>query len=360
MQHWDRINALRKLRQRSESEIESKQPEEPSEEESYKRDCAQIANESKSVACPECLVGQIVSFMKSGYDGCNTCEYTTSIIIADDNEHRFYADSSSTALNRCGMAANPMLPKSSMSTMIKNGGGLDRIKRIHKWDTMPHHERSLLKIFKEMDALVNKSSLMGIVVTDAKYYYKILHDKDNHHVLTRGDVRKGAIAACYLYACNQRGIARTDVEIADIFNISIKMMTKGCNKFQEIMWIKGHKIYFDLISPLLYIERFCNVADMDQVHIDNGKFIAYRTYKLGLLQSNIPLSVSGGIMLLLVVMYEYEITKAEIIKICRTSDVTITNCFKVLKKNIRRLLPKAEVDKTKILTTLTKPKKGQK
>jgi transcription initiation factor TFIIIB Brf1 subunit/transcription initiation factor TFIIB len=353
MQHWDRINALRKLRQQSSDTGTNNIVPEPTEEELYKRDCTQIANESVSVSCPECLDGQIVSFMKSGYDGCNSCEYTTSIIIADDNEHRQYADSSNKSLNRCGLAANPMLPKSSMSTMIKMGGGLDRIKRIHQWDNMPHHERSLLKIFKEMDVLVRKSNLMGIIVTDAKYYYKILHDKDNHHVLTRGDVRKGAIAACYLYACNQRGIARTDVEIAYIFNISIKMMTRGCNKFQEIMWIKGHKIYFDIISPLLYIERFCNVANMKPCHIENGKFIAYRTYKLGLLRSNIPLSVSGGIMLLLVTIYEYEITKAEIIKICRTSDMTITKCFKILQKNLYRLLPKTEIDK---ITTETKSK----
>ena len=346
---WDRINQLRQatianLQENNEQDNEKNtqvciQQDTITDEDMYKKLCI-VSTKSN---CPDCMLGSLVQNSSSGYTECDTCEYTDTIIITDDPEWRNHADSNVNQ-TRCGRAIDPLLPKSSMSTMI-NGNGFQGLKRVHQWNNMPYHERSLFNSFKQMDKLVNKSNILGAVRSDAKYYYKIIHDKDSNYVLTRGSIRKGVIAACYLYACNQRGIARTDLEVADIFKIDIKLMTKGCNKFREIMWKKGHKIYFDPISPLLYIERFGNICDISTEHIEIGKFISYRSAKLGVLSSNTPLSVSGGVLLLIITLYKYNITKDQIISICKTSDATIRQCFKSMMKQLTVLIPKKEYDK---------------
>lgn len=328
-------------------ESDGKQME--TEEDKYKKELTtNVVRGVVDTECPECIVGVLVSNSKSGYNECDVCEFTDTIIITDSPEYHNYADNNGVDKSRCGAPSDPLLPKSSIST-IMSGTNLNSIRRIHNWTTMPYHERSLYDTFRKLNTVINKSNILGLVKADAKYYYKIIHDKDDNYVLTRGKNRKGVIAACVLYACNQRNIARTDMDIADIFGIELKVLTKGCKKFREILWKKGHKIYFDPISPLLYIERFCNMVGIEERHIDIGKFMAYRSCKLGIARSNTPLSISGGILYTLCVFYEYPIDKKKHLEICNTSDVTITKFFKKIVLYIQHLLPKEERDKIKYL-----------
>lgn len=346
LHNWDLINRARN-RVLSKEVNEKKQidiPDNITDEEKYKLDC-QNAKDDTDHKCPECLTGNVISNKKSGYNECDNCEYTDDIIITDEPEWRKY-DTNSEHKVRCGAAINPNLPKSSMSTLI-SGRGFGNIKRIQKWNSMPHHERSLNEAFKQMEKQMSKINILGMVKEDAKYYYKIIHDKDDNYVLTRGKNRQAVIAACCLYACNQREVARPDVEIADLFGIELKDMTKGCNKFREIMWAKGHKIYFDPVSPLLYVERFCNIAGIKDEHMEIGKFIAYRVYKLNILSTNTPLSVSGGIVYFLSLIYNYKLDRKKLKSICKTGNATIDICCKKMKMYRNHILPKKIRDEIK-------------
>jgi len=304
--------------------------------------------------CIKCGLGTILKNSKSGFMQCDTCGNTEDIIISDILEWKCYPDNQNQV--RCDQPIDPLLPKSSMSTMI-GGRGFGGIKRIHKWNNMPYHERSLYNTFQKIKQKTNNGDILGQVIADAKYYYKIIHDKDDNYVLTRGDIRKGVIAACVYYACKKRNIARSDIEIADVFDINIRLMTKGCNKFKDIMWKKGHKIYFDITSPLCYIERFCNVAGISEEHTKIGQFISYRCAKVGLSNNNTPLSISAGILYLLSVFYKYPLKKIEIYNICKISDVTISKCFKKLVEYIDFLLPAKERDKIDFLKSIKKNNK---
>ena len=53
--------------------------------------------------------------------------------------------------------------------------------------------------------------------------------------ISRGSNRKGIIASCIYKACKIKNVPRSAKEIADIFQLSVTNMTKGCKKFDEIM-----------------------------------------------------------------------------------------------------------------------------
>jgi transcription initiation factor TFIIB len=371
MSPWDQINLLRAKTLSNLQAIDLNEPIKPTinndrnnnKDEFPEKSDIQINSEEKynkellnnlttaNTECPGCFIGVLVSNSKSGYDECDTCEYTDTIIISDGPEYHNYSDNTGPDKTRCGAPSDPLLPKSSMST-IMSGNNLNCIRRIHNWTRMPHHERTLYNTFKKMKCKIEKSNLMGLVMADAKYYYKIIHDKDDGYVLTRGNNRKGVIAACVLYSCNQRNIARTDLDIAEIFDIDLKVMTKGCKKFREIMWGKGYKIYFDPISPLRYIERFCNIAGVSDEHMEIGKYIAYRCCKLGISDNNTPLSISGGILYTLGILFDYKITKETLYSICTTSAVTLNKFFKKVIMYRTHILPKKEIAKIKYLVML--------
>ena len=53
--------------------------------------------------------------------------------------------------------------------------------------------------------------------------------------ISRGSNRIGIIAACVYFACKSYNVPRSSKEIADIFDINITVMTKGCKNFTNIM-----------------------------------------------------------------------------------------------------------------------------
>jgi transcription initiation factor TFIIIB Brf1 subunit/transcription initiation factor TFIIB len=310
--------------------------------------------------CTCCGDGVVVRNIRSGISGCTVCEYTEDdISISTSEAGGIWNETSSDqdVGNKYGLPTDPLLPTSSMGTLIGNGGGkfaYGGIRRIHKWLTMPYHERSLYDIFRQITELSDSASVFKMVVADTKLYYKIIHDKDENYVLTRGKTRKGVIAACLLYACNQRNIARTELEVANMFGLDIKTLTKGSKKFKEIMWKKGHKVYFDPISPLVYIERFCNILGINKEHIEIAKFIAYRCAKLNITDSNIPLSVTGGVIYTICTLYEYtSVNIKQIENITSVGDGTIIKFYKKVYPYMDLVLPAHILMETPMIKTKT-------
>ena len=61
--------------------------------------------------------------------------------------------------------------------------------------------------------------------------YKLLDEAQ----ISRGTNRKGLIAACIYIACKKRNVPRSAKEIAEIYDLKVNEMTRGCKKFLEIM-----------------------------------------------------------------------------------------------------------------------------
>ena len=68
-----------------------------------------------------------------------------------------------------------------------------------------------------------------------KSFYKTISETK----ISRGSNRIGIIAACIYYACKECNVPRSTNELAHIFDIDVKVMTKGCKNFTEIMRISN-------------------------------------------------------------------------------------------------------------------------
>ena len=111
---------------------------------------------------------------------CWDCGTETDILL-EDAEWRFYGadDTRSSDPTRCGMPVNALLPQSSMGTVIgysynTNSHDVRKIRNFNTWNGMPYKERSLYKVFLEIQEACKKANIPNIIITEAKSLYTII------------------------------------------------------------------------------------------------------------------------------------------------------------------------------------------
>ncbi len=124
-----------------------------------------------------------------------------------------------------------------------------RMAKINFHMSMNHRDRSLFHAYKDIDEACH--ALPESIRKDAKMMYK----KFNGEKLTRGAVRLGMKANCILYACRIAQYPRTTKEIADMFGIQSKDISRTTQMFKETILGVTEKNYvtksFDVMSRLL-------------------------------------------------------------------------------------------------------------
>ena len=273
---------------------------------------------------------------------CNSCGNTVSNIIGGP-EWRFYgvSDTKSSDPTRCGMPVNQLLPESSVGTSISYRGGnvnMYRMRKYQQWNGMPYKERSLLKVFEEIGRICKTNSLPSIISSEANSLYKVISTTK----ISRGSNRKGIIAACVYFSCKINNVPRSTSEIADIFDINITVMSKGCKKFQEIMQMNKLDINrinkTDTICMDDFIDRFCSKLNLSSEDIVNIKSISSMAQLHKLVNENTPPSMAGGCIYLYIKLSGIEIHKKQISEICKISEVTINKCYKKLEPHVDKLI----------------------
>ena len=83
-----------------------------------------------------------------------------------------------------------------------------------------HRDRALYHAYAKIDE--KATSLPDSVRVHAKLFYKRFTELK----LTRGDVRLGATANCIIMACKLAGISRTNAEVADMWGIDVRHVTR--------------------------------------------------------------------------------------------------------------------------------------
>ena len=272
---------------------------------------------------------------------CNICNSTISNIL-DTPEWRFYGseDTKNSDPTRCGIAVNPLLPESSVGSIISgysNKSGMYQVKKYQQWTSMTYRERSIFKVFTEIITICNKNNIPPIIINEAKSLYKLISDIK----ISRGNNRIGIIAACVYFACKNCNVSRSSKEISGMFNIKINILTKGCKNFQNILQLNKDKHRVDISNSTKYIdfiERFSNKLNIDPKHMDDIKKIASQIEKLNIINDIRPDSYASGCILYYcnvnnVMVDGNIINKTDISKYSKISEVTINKCFKKLLLN---------------------------
>ena len=280
----------------------------------------------------KCCDNQDNYMIDEGIITCKKCSNVVSNII-DSPEWRFYGDNGKNP-TRCGMPVNVLLPGSSLGTSISTqnrGAAMNKINMYQKWNSMPYKERSLYKVFNEIEQRCDQNNLPKIISSTAKSLYRVISETK----ISRGSNRKGIIAASVYFACKECSVPRSTKELAHIFDIDSKVMTKGCKNFTEIMRIssydKNRVQSHKSVNLDDFIERFSHKLSLDKDDINHILRISNLCQDIGINNDNTPPAMASGCIYLYIKYMKIDISKKNISDICKISEVTINKCFKKIE-----------------------------
>ena len=263
---------------------------------------------------------------------CTNCGVENDSIIDHHAEWRYYGfddNKRSSDPNRCGAPTNSIIPDSSLSTIIL-GRGYERYRKINSWNGLSYKQRSLIAILNKIALKANIDNVPQSIIDATMNMYKLI----SQDYIKRGASRESLIAACFSNALRDQGMIRSTDEIARLFDIKSKKLSKGCNEFTELMFTKN-KEYVKNMKPIEskdLIERYCNILDIDTIYIDKAIQTSILVDKLGICQENNPKSIAVGVIYLISQSFDLAFSKKEIASLCKTSEVTVSNTYSQMLK----------------------------
>lgn len=282
--------------------------------------------------CDHCKSNDII--LEENIYTCRCCGSITDKFIDMTAEWRFYGseDSKSTDPTRCGLPINHLLPESSLGSVIgrnvKESYEMKLIRKYHMWNSMTYKERSLYNIFDNITVNAINHGIPTSIIEEAKMFYKTVSENK----ISRGENRNGIIASSIYMSCKSNKVPRSTKEIAKIFNLKTKTMTKGCKKFQDVM-----KLNVESTCADDFIQRFCSKLSLDTEIRDLCREIVAKADELCVVSENTPPSISAGSIYLCNVVCGLGISKKDMAAACELSQVTLSKCYKKLYDH-RRLL----------------------
>ena len=150
---------------------------------------------------------------------------------------------------------------------------------------------------------------------------------EGKNIIIRCINRKSLIAACVFFGCKLQGKPRSPKEIADIFDLELKQVNKGCRKFLDLMNVDILMYKIKCSQSTDFIERYCKKLKIKKDYIDCATRISNNIHKLDIASTHQPPSVAAGSILLMANVCNLEITKKSI-EIFTISDVTIAKTYR--------------------------------
>lgn len=292
-------------------------------------------------------------------DGCCCCTKCGGIaeeVIIHSKEHSFVSDSTRQMV-RVGMPANPLLPTSSLGSVISAKGkyvpAMKKMCQYHQWNSMPYKERSLWTVYTRIMNKAKRGGISNVLIDEAKSIYKNLSEVN----ISRGSNRNGLIAACVYVSCKRNNVPRSVKEIADMFDLTVPELTKGAKRLHEIMNMCRKQIHHTTGNQETsttvkttdasdFIDRFCSSLNVSSDVINLCMTVSRKASDLGIVDENTPPSVASGCIYLVmhvIPSLRTSITKKNISEACKISEVTIGKCFKKLFPYRTYLFSKEEI-----------------
>lgn len=260
---------------------------------------------------------------------CALCFNVVDTVIDCSAEWRYYGkdDNKSDDPSRCGLPTNSLLPKSSLGSIVGRGPKDTRelhcVRKLQTWTSMPYSERKLLNVFDKFSNNTSNKGISGKVLFDAKKLYKEVSSVK----ISRGDNNEGLIAACVYYACILNKVPRSIKEIAQMFNISPMVLTKGNSRFQKL-----NPMNVTSSSPQDFISRFGSNINLCKTHIDECVDLTNFLELNDIITDNSPTSTAAGIISYFCIYKKLDITKKYIASVCGVSEVTVTKSVNRINK----------------------------
>ena len=167
---------------------------------------------------------------------CRRCGEIFDNILDQGPEYRWFTgDDRNPDPTRVGAPQNPLLPESSLGTTMllrkNHGNAMRKIKRYHTWNLMPYRERNLWGIFEGLHVRAINAGIGIGVLEEAKRLYAQL----SALCVCRGTQKEALLAACLYESLKRSGTPRRPKDIATIFQINLRHVTKGLKQFANLL-----------------------------------------------------------------------------------------------------------------------------
>lgn len=332
---------------------------------------------SAEQVCPTCDDASSLTDNGGAEVVCTRCGTIVDIPLDWTAEYRWFSNDnggSSTGggsdPSRCGFPVNPLLPESSLGTVIlkqRQSSMMRRIKRYHMWNLMPYRERTLWGVFDTLTVRASNAGISTAVLEEAKELYAQLAASGP----ARGQAQRDAmLAACLWEALKRHDSPRMPRDVAEMFQLPLAAVTKGIKQFQHVLTTRtvdqktdtyatataaaatapqtegaaaaatrAHMrrtlcqarpvkttSYEDFIIPFLTnlsVPRTAQGTLEDMV-----RRVCARTEDLNIVPENTPPSLTASVIAFCLAELRIQIDHAEIARVCGISAVTIQKCLK--------------------------------
>lgn len=208
-----------------------------------------------------------------------------------------------------------------ISTKYSSNYELKRMAKINFHNSMNHKDRSLFHAYKDIDEAC--STLSDAVLKDAKTLYK----KFNEGKLTRGAVRAGIKANCVLYACRIAQTPRTTKEIANMFGIQSKDISRTTQIFTDT--VKEEKTDKNFVTkPFDVMQRLLNSFDITREQRFRCNKMCSDIDSCIELMSKSPNSVATAIIF---IVLDSSVSKTVVSEKCSVSVPTLNKIVNIVK-----------------------------
>ena len=280
--------------------------------------------------CRECSGTKIIS--PEGLPTCSECGLIEDNFVDDKAEWTsgITDDGRVNDPARCGNPnANPELFSQNwgkgtiIATQRSSTYENKRMAKINFHMSMNHKDRSLFHAYRDMDEACH--TLPDSVLKDAKMMYR----KFNDEKLTRGAVRLGIKANCVLYACRLAQFPRTTKEIADMFGIQSKDISRTTQIFKDTIMGATEKNY--VTKSFDVMQRLLNAFEVTREERYRCNKMCAATEDCVELMSKTPNSVASAIIY---IVLSPDVTKSIVCEKCSVSVPTLNKIENIIKKHL--------------------------
>ena len=168
-------------------------------------------------------------------EGQNVCTHCGSIleqVISEGAEWRYYgAEDRNDDPSRVGLAIHKLLPESSYGSMAmnkkSNSPQIKSIQRLSAWCLASHSERSWLAALEMLNQYAYRNGFTKAILQEACALLKAQEDA----LKLRGETRRALMGAVFFVSCRRFDVSRTHEEIADMFRVSTRSLSKAIQRF---------------------------------------------------------------------------------------------------------------------------------
>ena len=280
--------------------------------------------------CRECSGVKIIT--REGLPTCSECGLVEDNYVDDTAEWTSGVtdDGRVNDPSRCGNPnPNPELFSQNWGkgTVIstKNSSTYEnkRMAKINFHMSMNHKDRSLFHAYRDIDEACH--TLPDSILKDAKMMYR----KFNEGKLTRGAVRLGIKANCVLYACRLAQFPRTTKEIAEMFGIQSKDISRTTQMFKDTIMGVTEKNYVTKAFDVM--QRLLNSFEVSRDERFKCNKMCKATEDCVELMSKTPNSIASAIIWIVI---GHGVTKSEVCDKCSVSVPTLNKIEIIIKKHL--------------------------